>query len=245
MNQQIRAGRVWRAEGEEGQDEANAAASDGRTVFLASDDGLDRYQTRIAQDWLEDGRIANFDANPVFAYIHDYEKLPVGRIVGREVKPVGQGITGLFITVEWDLEDEHAARVAGKYARGMMSAVSVGFQPGAWTPLRELDKGHPWYTESPGAMLTRNELYEVSAVVIPGNPRALAQRAAMGWLESGLIASAPEAMRAEGARPIREDQALARLIAEAEGDLPAAHVERIAAEVKAAAPHPFAWLVSK
>lgn len=216
-------------------------AQPGRTVFLASDDRLDRYGTRIAQDWLDDGRMAAFDGNPVVPWSHDYSMPPIGRVVSHEVREVAPGANGLYVTVEWDMDDERAAAIAGKYARGVLSAVSVGFRSGKVTALSALDKGHPWFAED-GYMLAGNELMEISAVTVPGNPRALAQRDT-GWLAQALAEQAPATVRAEVLRLLREDAAVRALVREIEGDT---YDDGLAAAIPAAREalplDPWAWL---
>lgn len=220
---------------------ADDAKVSGRTVFLASDDRLDRYGTRIAQDWMEDGRMVAFDSNPVVPWSHDYSMPPVGRVAEREVREVAPGAMGLYIAVEWDMDDERAASIAGKYARGVLSAVSVGFRSGKVTALSALDKAHPWMAPE-GYMLSGNELMEISAVTVPGNPRALAQRDS-GWLAAALVEQAPDVVRAEVVRLLREDASIRALVREIEGDT---YDDGLAVAVPAARDAlpsaPWAWL---
>jgi hypothetical protein len=173
--------------------------------FIASDDAMDRYGTRIAQDWLEDGRIEAFDSNPVVPWSPNYEAPPIGRVTAREVREIAPGRRALVVTIAFDLEDERAAAIAGQYARGFLSAVSVGFRTQKVTALRELDKGHPWYAEE-GYMLSGNSLMELSAVVVPGNPRALAQRQGPAWLARELLAQSPDLLREEIRRVLEQDE---------------------------------------
>lgn len=213
----------------------------GRTVFLASDDQRDLYGTHIDQDWHDDGRLDSFLANPVVPWAHDYSTPPVGRVVEHDVRQVVPGVRGLYVTVEWDMQDDRAAGIAGKYARGVLSAVSVGFRSSKVTALSALDKGHPWYAED-GYMLSGNHLMEISAVTVPGNPRALAQRDS-GWLAAALVEHAPDVVRAEVVRLLREDPSVRALVREIEGDT---YDDGLAAAVPAAREalpvDPWAWL---
>lgn len=223
---------------------AEEAQAVGRTVFLASDDRLDRYGTRIAQDWLEDGRMSAFDANPVVPWSHDYSQPPVGRVTSREVREVAPGASGLYVAVEWDMDDERAAGIAGKYARGVLSAVSVGFRSARVTALSALDQGHPWRAED-GYMLAGNELMEISAVTVPGNPRALAQRDS-GWLAAALVEQAPDVVRAELVRLLREDQSVRAMLREIEGDTYDDGLTVAIPAAREALPvDPWAWLAGK
>jgi len=221
----FRAAPVLRVEHDSEGDDKPAGMMD----FIASDDAMDRYGTRIAQDWLEDGRIEAFDANPVVPWSHNYEAPPVGRVVAREVREIAPGRRALVVTIAFDMEDERAAAIAGQYARGFLSAVSVGFRTAKVTALRELDKGHPWYAEE-GYMLSGNSLMELSAVVVPGNPRALAQRQAGGQSIREVLASEPDLLREE-IRRVLVEEGLATARAAAEPD------------PQPAADAPFAFLV--
>jgi HK97 family phage prohead protease len=205
-------------------------------MALASDDSLDRYDTRIAQDWLDNGRIENFDRNPVVPWAHDYSALPVGRIVSREIKALGEGRSGLVVGVEFDEEDEMGKRVAGQYRRGVLSAFSVGFRPGRTLALASLAEGHPWRAER-GYLMADNELMEISAVPVPGNPRAVAEREAR-WLEDAVIEAAPGSLRAEVARILAQDEEVRKLIREIGGDL---HDKGLPAALPEAK-HELSWL---
>jgi len=148
------------------------------STFLASTDVEDRYEDIVAQNsWL----LKNYRANPVILTDHRWT---AGAVVGRatrlEVVDVDgrAGGKGLEIDIEWDIDDEDAAKVAGKVERGFLNAVSVGFRSGKWTLRNKLPKEHPYYADSYGYVLEDNELLEVSVVAIPANQEALAQRSA-------------------------------------------------------------------
>lgn len=223
----FRSAPVLRVEGEE----KPAGVMD----FIASDDAMDRYGTRIVQDWLEDGRIDAFDSNPVVPWNHNYEAQPIGRVTAREVREIAPGRRALVVTIAFDMEDPRASAIAGQYARGFLSAVSVGFRTAKVTALRELDKGHPWYAEE-GYMLSGNSLMELSAVVVPGNPRALAQRQGIGQSVRELLTAEPGLLREEVRRILAEDEVRA-MIREAAQPAPVAEPEPTAPDA------PFAFLV--
>ena len=128
--------------------------------FIASDMTEDRDGDVIDQSgW----QLDRFKENPVFLWAHDYSKAPIGAC--REV-----GLDGgkLMIGVEFDEEDDFAKLIKSKYERRILNAVSVGFQPLDAKP-REDGKGYEFTSQS---------LLEVSAVPVPSNPAALAQRSA-------------------------------------------------------------------
>ena len=136
--------RMIRAEGE---------TPDGVMTFVASTSGEKRDGLDIDQSkWMLD----NYRANPVVLLNHDYSSLPLG------TASVDVEDGRLMARVTWDTEDENAKTVRGKYERGMMSAVSVGW--------RDTDDGH--------------ELLDVSAVSVPGDPNALLERTRAWALET-------------------------------------------------------------
>jgi HK97 family phage prohead protease len=142
-----------------------------RTKFVASTADVDRMGDIIDQNsWILDA----FKANPVILWAHDSSEPPIGRAVSVEV--VGGA---LQIEVEWDEDDPQGIRVARQFARGFLHAGSVGFRPGKATPRRQLPKDDPRRTEDGWGMLFEaNELLEFSAVPVPANAHALAQRSA-------------------------------------------------------------------
>lgn len=139
--------------------------------FIASSEAVDSYEDVIEQDGWEFER---FDRNPVFLAQHNSWAMPAGVIPYREVitdeawllEQDVKGPSALTIGVRWDVEDEQAMRLKGKYDRGIMSAVSVGFRPLEYEPI----KG------TYGYRIKRAELLEVSAVTIGANPEATAVR---------------------------------------------------------------------
>ena len=116
--------------------------------FVASTPGVKRDGIEIDQQrWL----LENYKRNPVFLWAHDYtgRTLPLGRasvwVEGNE----------LVSDVVFDQGDEFARQVEGKYRRGYLNAVSVG-----WDNTREGE----------------HELLDISAVPVPGDPDALILR---------------------------------------------------------------------
>jgi len=149
--------------------------------FVASSEAEDSHGDVIKQDgW----KLERFKRNPVFLAQHNSWSAPVGvtpfcEVVTDPAWLKEQGVKGpsaLVIGVEWDVADEHAARLKGKYDRGIMSAVSVGLIPLEYTPI----KGTYGYT------IEEAELLEVSAVTIGSNPEATAVRSMGGrhWADA-------------------------------------------------------------
>lgn len=95
----------------------------------------------------------DFMQNPVVLVNHDDWQLPVGNVI--EVIPV-PAEKAYDAVVQFDVEDEDAAKVWGKVVRGYLKTVSVGF-------LTLLQQGNE---------ILQKQLLELSFVTIPANPNA-------------------------------------------------------------------------
>ena len=151
----------------------------GHTIVTASTPDVDRYGDIVEAPW----RLEHFRANPVIPWGHDYSVPPVGRAVDVEIRD-GQ----LEATIEWDSGDHNplGTLVAAQFAKGMLSTVSVGFYPGESVQRASLQKDDPRHGQR-GMVHRDNELLEISAVTIPANPKALAQRGLEQVSETALI----------------------------------------------------------
>lgn len=138
------------------------SAEDGAKVFRfkATSDVVDRQGEIVKADGWEFGP---FLRNPVFMRSHDYESLPIGRVIALEPQA-----DGFIASVVFDNEDPDARMVQSKYERGFLNAVSVGF--------RSLERSGSKFGKDP-LQHTRQELLEISAVAIPANPEAVMLRA--------------------------------------------------------------------
>jgi hypothetical protein len=147
-------------------------SDDGITRFVASDSRVDRFGDIVRQVW----DLASFKANPIVPQNHDYSAPIVGKVVDISVKN-GR----LMCAIKWDdaADNPDGQRVARQMAQGFMNAVSVGFEPGSAVQRSKLKSDDPWYGRSGivfGSDAKPNKLLEVSAVSIPANEGALAQR---------------------------------------------------------------------
>lgn len=136
--------------------------------FVASTETVARDGLVVEQaGW----RLDNYMRNPVFLWAHDYggAHLPIGRAV-----PMVQD-GKLVADVTFDQDDPFAREVEGKYRRGFLHAVSVGFNPikivggGAGAAPRSVE----------------TELLDISAVPVPGDPLALKERQVRALVELG------------------------------------------------------------
>lgn len=237
MSMQYRRGGVFRDmdSGEPNKDPATQR-------FIISTDRLDRYRTRIRQDWIDDGRLMDFRANPVAPWSHDYDGMSHGQWRDDfEYKVLRSGETATLLTLDFDMEDEESARIAGKYARGVMNCVSVGFRNGSDKKLSEYPQDHPWHDER-GLELADNTLYECSLVLMPGNGGASKyQGRGLSWAGVALMETAPEEVRAELLRLLTEDAEVKALVREMAGDCRT--VEEAVHEARAT--HPLGWMISQ
>lgn len=138
------------------------------TVVTASTGAVDRDGDVLDQASWE---LDNFRANSVVPWNHDYTIPPVGKATNVEVQD-----GALTATIEWDTGTELGATVARQFAEGFLGAVSVGFIPHDRTPRKSLPEDDADHGER-GNKLGKLELLEISAVVVPANPQALAAKA--------------------------------------------------------------------
>lgn len=130
--------------------------------FAAATAGVKRDGIDLAElPWSFD----NYRRNPVFLWVHDYtgRTLPLGR-----AEIVEGGERGAFAAdVLFDQDDEFAMRVESKYRRGFLNTVSVGWDDvdGQGVPAR-VSRQKPM----------AHDLLDISAVPVPGDPGALAER---------------------------------------------------------------------
>jgi hypothetical protein len=104
-------------------------------------------------------QLDNFRLNPVFAFGHRYDIPPIGQVTRIDVRD-GQ----LIADVRFDT-DEFSQLVKAKYESGSMRAVSVGWHTLDMQPGRGKEPPR----------ITKAELFELSAVPVPADPKALKQ----------------------------------------------------------------------
>lgn len=132
--------------------------------FVASTEGVKRDGLELR---MEDWELANYQRNPVVTWAHDLfgHRLPIGR-----ANPVlDMGERQLLAEITFDPGDEFAVNVERKYRTGYLHTVSV-----QWNPVMVGGK-------------RKNELLEIAAVPVPGDPDAVIQRQLRAWREIGLL----------------------------------------------------------
>ena len=174
--------RTWKAS------PATDAAVDGKTAKFVLYSGS---EVRFNPAWQTGGdvivtrefKLANYRANPVVLADHNPESV-IGRGTASIVKGEGDGAPDqLHGTARWDLSEDNplAVLIAGQHARGMRSAVSIGFMPGSLSgPRTKLSADHPQFldpektkTWMAGWLMRNPELFEWSSVAVPKDPNAL------------------------------------------------------------------------
>jgi len=153
---------------------------DGTTRFVISSP----VEARDGDVWAGPWRLDDYQANPVVLWSHDYRMPPIGRMV-----EIGEDDEGRLVgRVEWDTSDLNhlGQQAADQYHRGFLSAVSAGIRSGKITARKELPADHEHYSEADYSYLrTENTLLDVSAVTVPSDATALAQREAKALSEEG------------------------------------------------------------
>jgi hypothetical protein len=145
-------------------------------VAIASTPVEDRYGDTIQQDGWD---LENFLKNPVIPWAHDYWQPPVGRVVEIGINEQGnlqfkyqappEGIYPFADTV-WNL-----------YRNQFMFAFSVGFSSTESERAAKDEDDDDWGWGG-GINFIKCQLLEISAVVVPANPQAVALA-----LDSGVI----------------------------------------------------------
>ena len=161
-------------------------AADSRIIeFTASTENPDRSNDIIdVAGWVLDNYISSVGkaSNPIFAWSHDYSKLPVGKtvFVAKDLRTKALIIRVYFPTIaEMCSDTDHpseealfADTVYNMYKNGMLNAVSVGFNP-----IKYKTRDDPMVLEIPewqrGYHFLTQELLEVSAVLVPCNADAV------------------------------------------------------------------------
>ena len=131
--------------------------ADGLFDFVASEESKDRMSDVIRVGGWE---LKNFRKNPVMLFGHNHNLPVIGRVGRVEIS----GKQLLASKSQFDMEDPFAATISGKYERGFMRAVSVGFRPLDFAFMGD---------DSGGVDFKSQELLEVSTVGVPAHPAAL------------------------------------------------------------------------
>lgn len=153
--------------------ERAAGAEPGSPIsFVASTSDLARDGMTIdANGW----KLDNYRASPVVLWSHDYmgNRPPIGR--ADNVRVDGGK---LMADITFDQGDPFARDVERKYREGFISAVSVGWDTLEFKPD---DPNQPWN----GGKVLSAELLDISAVNVPGDPKALIERQKRAYRDLG------------------------------------------------------------
>ncbi|MGE0931672.1 HK97 family phage prohead protease [Peijinzhouia sedimentorum] len=129
-----------------------------KTFVLNDESKTNIYGFRVKNEGID---LTRFNENPVMLAMHrDWD---IAAIVGRWINLRVEG-TKLLADAEFDMDDEAAAKVAGKVERGFLKACSMGFLWMEENFVKALDGIFE---------LVKTELLEASLVVIPGNANSV------------------------------------------------------------------------
>lgn len=135
----------------------DVADGDSLLDFIATDETLDRYNEVIKLDGWD---TKNYLANPVVPDCHNYDS--VMRILGRSTQlSIADG--KMINRVQFAMDNPMGAMAYKMAKGGFIKSESVGFIPVEWI---NGGKGEPDRT------YTKQELLEISLVVVPANPGA-------------------------------------------------------------------------
>lgn len=153
-----------------------SAGPDGPLTFVASSTGINRYGYKLRN---EGWQLDNYNANPVVLWMHNPMQPPIGTGTA-----LSKGGNIVLDAVTFDREDELARRIESKYRRGFLSAVSVSWDFVTKDGKPVLD----WWRLSAEQMAGDEMFYdlgEVSAVTVPGDPRALIKQSRLALAKLG------------------------------------------------------------
>lgn len=150
------------------------AFADRALAYWASDERVDGHGDVVRQAW----DFADFEANPVMPYSHQWDAPPVGNAIDWQVTTREDGgykgpalwLLGLFATAEtWDW----AGTVFNLAKAGFLRGGSVGFVPLKVTRIEDQTEREalglpPW-----GLIYERSSLVEFSPTTLPANQGAL------------------------------------------------------------------------
>lgn len=218
--------------------EGDAPQASRTRTFIASNDTVDSYNTRVIASGIQ---LARYERNSVILLHHNMRSFPIG--VGRA------SIEGnaLRMEVEFGPADDPVSGPEAEQAlrwldRGVMG-MSIGFDVLEATYVEERETGDPWRDLFyPPEDYTVTELFEASIVSVPSNPDALpvgrSQRAQQRLFERLARPSATdiEKLRAELAEKDAQLEALRAPKTEVEQLSPqqlSEFIDRIAKEERA------------
>lgn len=130
-------------------------------TFKLSDESLNRYGFWVLTSGL---LLDSFKKNPVMLYDHEkWGVLPIGRWTNIRIEN-----KVLMADAEFDMDDEYAAKIAGKVEKGFLRGCSIGFNITEKSEDKKFLK--PGQTRP---TVVKAEVMEASITAFPGNKNAL------------------------------------------------------------------------
>lgn len=128
-----------------------------RTIsFVGTSEDVDRDNEIVLLDGWD---FENFKTNPVVLWMHDYRQVPIGKVVGITKDNKNKRI---FFDIYFSKTYPFAETILGLVKEGILNATSVGFRVKDW----DYDEDRDLF------ILKENELFEISIVTVPANPKA-------------------------------------------------------------------------
>lgn len=136
-------------------------ADNGEFSFQASSEKVDSYGDIVVQKGID---LTRFQENPIILYQHDANE-PIGKAVN-----VRMGEKGIIADVQLAPKgvSPKIDTIRGLIEAGILKAVSIGFSPKEYEPIRDKDN------QVTGWKFVKSLLHEISVVSIPANDEALA-----------------------------------------------------------------------
>jgi len=157
--------------------------------FVASTEDMDADGDIVEQKW----DLKRFKQNPVVLFGHNSRELPIGKATDVGVVD-GQLEATLILASE--KANPLAEQVNQGIKEGTLRAVSVGFRPKEVRHERRNDKDV--------FVLSDNELFEISVVPIPSNPKALAKMKSLAMQSKEFDLTPPKVLREKSANGGKE-----------------------------------------
>jgi len=141
--------------------------------------------------------LTSFLKNPVYLWMHDKSRPPVGKVVdiyieNNILKGTVEFWKNPIDNSEWSEHDKLSVTIYEQYKKGFMKGASIAFMP----IVQDYDKING------GMIYTKVSLTEISAVPVPNNPDALSISKSIGkedltiiskaWTDSLNLATQPE-----------------------------------------------------
>lgn len=133
-------------------------------TFIMTDEQVDRDGDIVKLDGAD---MESFEQNPVFLLWHEKKAFPIGKVLNSWVEGSMRKCKVKFLP---EGKSDTADLAYYMFKEGFLNSVSIGFRPSP--PIED----NVQQNEFGGLTFNKYEIFELSGVTVPGNPRALAER---------------------------------------------------------------------